>query len=882
MFLNKAFDELDIPQDSTTPMKEALLAQVQQSGLLQRLPVLLEAAADVMAARMQQPAEPPATIPGDVAPDGNGSGSSNSNSNNSSSSADGSSRGGGGSSAAVRTGDSSGNGDGSISYLSLSDKSLSTHVKHLLYIHYRLHMLLPPEEASLHTYAASAPALARAVHTAMQYDSVLMRQQQLVTHAVCLVDIVGMATTGIPAQTAAIIPQQEGSANARILASSPQAATLFLSAHYVPSLVLATALTVFGLLRIEQQQRAAAAAPSGSGSSPAAPGSTSCEAGLDPEHEQDSCPSCTRAACAVSSWQQAREMQGDLTPCQQQLFGLLGVDSRVVLWAAAAASSSTPTPAVLANNASVLIMAYLGVIQFWHTHAEQHQEHHQMREMQARVHMLLPSLLLHYAAGLPNGARFLPSCINTAYSGKGALQVWEILQQQQEEDEQEETQQFRPAAELAAELLPTVLTVSARVKKLLTASVQGGPEAAMLAAVDPDITPQLCRTAYADVARLLVTLVELSHSLAPAMADAAAAGMFQVLSALECFVRSTATEFAVLEQPYDSIGNNTRCAVRKIAGLFVPRRHQPLVRLAFSTAPGSRERQQLYSLLFSLHKLASNLWSREPEAHCLAVACTDALVACCPAPLMTQSQPSPAAPAPASTGGGNAASPHATNTIIHTSVRPAGEWPASACELVSVLPSLVLAGRCCLVKAQRLQQDTPPEVNGVDILMAIALLNGFAPGLESGMDGVLQPCQAWLGFPTVSQQLAAAGYDPQMLQQAAAEALAAWNDHEAAAGALALGNPSPLGSSFTTLAQKLQAAGAALAVVAVPGVCNNPSCGNVDGPTELSIVSGQDKGNKCGRCRTACYCSPQCQRQAWAQHKPVCRALAAAGSRGAR
>lgn len=175
MFLNKAFVELDIPQDSTTPMKEALLAQVQQSGLLQRLSALLEAAADAMAARMQQPAaEPPAATPGkDVPPHSNGR---NSNSNNgSSSSEDGSSSsGGGGSSAAVRTGDSSGNGDGgSISYLSLS---LSTHVKHLLYIHYRLHMLLPPEEASLHTYAASAPALARAVHTAMQYVSVLMRR----------------------------------------------------------------------------------------------------------------------------------------------------------------------------------------------------------------------------------------------------------------------------------------------------------------------------------------------------------------------------------------------------------------------------------------------------------------------------------------------------------------------------------------------------------------------------------------------------------------------------------------------------------------------------------------------------------------------------------
>ena len=55
LFFNKASDGLDVPQDltKTNPLKDELLSQVHQSGLLQRLPLLLETTADAMAARMQ-------------------------------------------------------------------------------------------------------------------------------------------------------------------------------------------------------------------------------------------------------------------------------------------------------------------------------------------------------------------------------------------------------------------------------------------------------------------------------------------------------------------------------------------------------------------------------------------------------------------------------------------------------------------------------------------------------------------------------------------------------------------------------------------------------------------------------------------------------------
>ena len=71
--------------------------------------------------------------------------------------------------------------------------------------------------------------------------------------------------------------------------------------------------------------------------------------------------------------------------------------------------------------------------------------------MQGRVHMLLPSLLLHHAAGLPNGSTFLQTCINTAYSGKGALQVWEIFQRQQEDEDEEQEGHAAKRARTASE-----------------------------------------------------------------------------------------------------------------------------------------------------------------------------------------------------------------------------------------------------------------------------------------------------------------------------------------------------------------------------------------------------------------------------------------------
>jgi hypothetical protein len=56
--------------------------------------------------------------------------------------------------------------------------------------------------------------------------------------------------------------------------------------------------------------------------------------------------------------------------------------------------------------------------------------------------------------------------------------------------------------------------------------------------------------------------------------------------------------------------------------------------------------------------------------------------------------------------------------------------------------------------------------------------------------------------------------------------------------------------------------------------CNEPSCCCLDKPSELQLAGG--KGTKCSGCGVARYCSEAHQKLHWKQHKPACRAIAAA------
>jgi len=61
--------------------------------------------------------------------------------------------------------------------------------------------------------------------------------------------------------------------------------------------------------------------------------------------------------------------------------------------------------------------------------------------------------------------------------------------------------------------------------------------------------------------------------------------------------------------------------------------------------------------------------------------------------------------------------------------------------------------------------------------------------------------------------------------------------------------------------------------------CNDRQCSNLSGPSELLLVKG--KAHLCSGCRTARYCSRECQTRHWPEHKPVCKALKAAAAAAA-
>jgi hypothetical protein len=137
----------------------------------------------------------------------------------------------------------------------------------------------------------------------------------------------------------------------------------------------------------------------------------------------------------------------------------------------------------------------------------------------------------------------------------------------------------------------------------------------------------------------------------------------------------------------------------------------------------------------------------------------------------------------------------------------------------------------------------------------------------------------------MQHQRAAQGYDAQPVMQLldgtqAAAAAAAAAVVSASAEVVAQEVPrlssvwDGLGTSIKQLGQEMQAVGKALACFAIPQACNNPVCGNVSGPSEAQLVGG--RSCLCAGCCTARYCSRECQRQHWKQHKPVCKALAAA------
>lgn len=77
----------------------------------------------------------------------------------------------------------------------------------------------------------------------------------------------------------------------------------------------------------------------------------------------------------------------------------------------------------------------------------------------------------------------------------------------------------------------------------------------------------------------------------------------------------------------------------------------------------------------------------------------------------------------------------------------------------------------------------------------------------------------------------------------------------------------------TDYLKQLGAQGQMLCLLPTAAACNNPMCSNMAGSREEDIVGGQ--ASRCSGCKLAFYCGRACQKEHWASHKPVCKAVQA-------
>jgi hypothetical protein len=333
--------------------------------------------------------------------------------------------------------------------------------------------------------------------------------------------------------------------------------------------------------------------------------------------------------------------------------------------------------------------------------------------------------------------------------------------------------------------------------------------------------------------------------------------------------------------------------------------HGPLLQAAVAAGPGGKEQQQLHGLLRSMLKWAGGMGPQqqllaEQLRATVAVAAANMLLAAVKShPQGSSAEPSDPQPAQHSMGAQEAAA--ATAVLPH-------------------LPWLGVLGCCCLQWSQQLASlpgssaaaaesaaraaagpaaaaasdatDAPhagvaPRTSGVLQVLSQDNIHSWGVAVAPIWQGqslvvvCVETARSWLGGLNSSlqgvggeeiQSLGSGYAEPVLSAVAAADkCVGAWQDvqdsvrqHPDA--------PIPLAGYV----QQLFDLGDALCAVAHKQSCNNPTCSNVSGPSELQLVKG--RSNTCSGCRTARYCSPECMRQHWKQHRPVCKALARTGA----
>jgi hypothetical protein len=351
---------------------------------------------------------------------------------------------------------------------------------------------------------------------------------------------------------------------------------------------------------------------------------------------------------------------------------------------------------------------------------------------------------------------------------------------------------------------------------------------------------RLCEALLRDAAATCEITIQMYSDewVAAALDDAAAAA---AATGAETAQQQIASKVASAKGLFNWLANFVATRTSHIVRGDLPHHPSALVLAALSAGPGSGLQRQLFSLLCTMVKLGS-------------------------APVERIFPPSK-----------DGESAYARSHLIRAAVYTVAALIAGATDMqqwcppgggssqaaaIPTLPGLIIAGRCCMWWAKVLQVG-PSYAEGKLMQMLDNVLSSA---------GLLVSCvQQWLQASSTNEQLVAAGYAPQALPQQLQQMVTA----------LQAARDSAVGGQLETAClreavQQLQAAGSALCSFATPCLCNNPSCSNLSGLTEVGLVSGRNC--VCGGCRAARYCGRACQRAVWKQHKPVCAALAAAAA----